>query len=201
MESADFIVPGLVAIILMMICALLTSITIAREKETGTMEQILVSPIQPMEIIFGKVLPYVLIAFVDGALVVISAKFGFGIDIRGSIILLSLLSFVYLYAALSIGVFISTRVKTQQIALMAALLITILPSVLLSGFIFPIRSMPIVLRLISYIVPAKYFLIIIRGIILKGIGFSYLWNQTLFLFGLGTLLLLISAARFNTKLD
>ena len=185
----------------MMICALLTSITIAREKETGTMEQILVSPINPLEIIFGKVLPYVIIAFLDGALVVIAAKFGFGISISGSILLLGLLSFVYLYAALSIGVFISTKVKTQQLALMIALLATILPSVMLSGFIFPIRSMPIVLRLISYLVPAKYFLIIIRGIILKGIGFSYFWTQTLFLFILGSLLLLISTARFKTKLD
>jgi len=201
LDSANFILPGLVAVILMMISALLTSITIAREKETGTMEQILVSPIQPMEIILGKVLPYVFIAFFDGALVVITAKFGFGISINGSLILLSLLSFIYLYAALSIGVFISTLVKTQQLALMIALLATILPSVLLSGFIFPIRSMPIVLRAISYIIPAKYFLIIIRAIILKGSGFLHLWPQVIFLFLLGSFLLLISTARFKTRLD
>jgi ABC-2 type transport system permease protein len=201
LESANFIIPGLVAIILMMICALMTSITIAREKETGTLEQILVSPIRPFEITFGKVLPYVIIAFFDGALIVVAAKLMFGIPIAGSLIQLTLLSVVYLYASLSIGVFISTRVKTQQVAMMIALLATILPSLLLSGFIFPIRSMPWLLRIISNVVPAKYYLDIIRGIILKGIGFSFLWQQTLFLFILGTMLLLISVARFKTKLD
>lgn len=201
LESANFIIPGLVAIILMMICALLTSITIAREKETGTMEQILVSPIRPLEIIFGKVLPYVIIAFIDGVLVILAAKYGFDISISGSILLLGLLSFVYLYAALSIGVLISVNAKTQQVALMLALLITILPAVLLSGFIFPIRSMPLVLRFVSYLIPAKYYLIIIRGIILKGVGISYLWGQILFLFVMGTLLLLISTSKFKSKLD
>jgi len=201
LDSAHFIIPGLVAVILMMICALLTSITIAKEKETGTMEQILVSPIKPLEIIFGKVLPYVIISFIDGALILIAARFGFGIPIKGSILLLALLSLVYVYAALSIGVFISTRVKTQQIAMMVALLITILPSIMLSGFIFPIASMPLVLKIISYIVPAKYFLVIIRGIVLKDATFSVLWIQTLFLFMLGSILLLSSTAKFKTKLD
>ncbi|RQW06377.1 ABC transporter permease [candidate division KSB1 bacterium] len=193
--------PGLVAIILMMICALMTSITIAREKETGTLEQILVSPIRPFEITFGKVLPYVIIAFFDGAFIVIAAKIMFGIPIAGSLAQLTLLSIVYLYASLSIGVFISTRVKTQQVAMMIALLATILPSLILSGFIFPIRSMPWLLRLISNVVPAKYYLDIIRGIILKGIGFTLVWQQTLFLFILGSMLLLISVARFKTKLE
>jgi ABC-2 type transport system permease protein len=201
LESANFIIPGLVAIILMMICALMTSITIAREKETGTLEQILVSPIRPFEITFGKVLPYVVIALFDGALIVVAAKIMFGIPIAGSLIQLTLLSIVYLYASLSIGVFISTRVKTQQVAMMIALLATILPSLILSGFIFPIRSMPWLLRMISNLVPAKYYLDIIRGIILKGIGFTLVWQQTLFLFILGTMLLLISVARFKTKLD
>ncbi len=201
LESANFIIPGLVAIILMMICALMTSITIAREKETGTLEQILVSPIRPFEIIFGKVLPYVIIAFVDGALIVLAAKVIFGTPIVGSLIELTLLSIFYLYASLSIGVSISTRVKTQQVAMMGALIITILPSLLLSGFIFPIRSMPWLLRIISHVVPAKYYLDIIRGVILKGIGINYLWQQSLLLFILGTILLLISVARFKTKLE
>jgi len=201
LESINFVVPGLVAIILMMICALMTSITIAREKEIGTLEQILVSPIRPSEIIFGKVLPYVIIAFIDGALIVLAAKILFKIPIVGSLMQLTLLSIFYLYASLSIGVFISTRVKTQQVAMMGALVATILPSLLLSGFIFPIRSMPWLLRIISNLVPAKYYLDIIRGVILKGIGFTYLWHNTLFLVILGTLLLLISVARFKTKLD
>lgn len=165
------------------------------------MEQILVSPIRPMEIIYGKVMPYVIIAFLDGAIVLLAARLAFGIKITGSLLVLALLSLVYLYTALSLGVFISTRVKTQQVAMMIALVVTILPSILLSGFIFPIRSMPLFLRILSYIVPARYFLIIIRGIVLKGLTFHNLLPQTLFLFILGSLLLLISAKRFNTKLD
>ncbi|MBN1154010.1 ABC transporter permease [candidate division KSB1 bacterium] len=201
LESTYFVVPGLVAVILMMISALLTSITIAREKESGTMEQILVSPIRPTEIILGKVLPYVIIAFLDGALVLLAAWIGFGIKISGNVLLLALLSVVYLYASLAIGVFISTRVRTQQVAMMIALVATILPSILLSGFIFPIRSMPLLLRILSHIVPAKYFLTIIRGIVLKGLTFPGLWEPTLFLFVLGTLLLAVSINRFSTKLD
>lgn len=201
LESGHFIIPGLVAVILMMICALMTSVTIAREKETGTMEQILVSPVKPAEIIFGKVFPYIIIAFLDGALVVASAKLMFGVEIQGSLIALMLLSIFYLYASLAIGVFISTRVKTQQVAMMGSLVITILPSLILSGFIFPLRSMPLILQAISYIVPAKYYINIIRGIILKGIGVSYLWPNTIFLFILGSFLLLVSIARFRTNLD
>ena len=201
LDSANFIIPGLVAVILMMISALLTSITIVREKETGTMEQILVSPVRPLEIIFGKVLPYVLLAFIDGVIIVAAARFGFGVEISGSIVMLALLSIVYLYACLSIGLFISTRVRTQQVAMMLALVITILPSIILSGFMFPIRSMPIALRYLSHIVPAKYFLVIIRGIILKGNGFEQLWPQTLFLLILGTLLLFASVKRFKLRLE
>ncbi|MFZ5518855.1 MAG: ABC transporter permease [Candidatus Zhuqueibacterota bacterium] len=201
LESGHFIVPGLVAVILMMICALMTSVTIAREKETGTMEQLLVSPIRPVEIIFGKVFPYIIIAFLDGAVVVAAAKLMFNVAIQGSLLMLVLLSIFYLYASLAIGVFISTRVKTQQVAMMGSLIITILPSLILSGFVFPIRSMPVVLKVLSYVVPAKYYINIIRGIILKGIGATYLWPNTIFLFALGTLLLMVSVARFKTSLD
>ena len=201
MDSAIFIVPGLVAIIMMMICALLTSITIVREKETGTLEQILVSPVRPHEIILAKVLPYVLIAFFDGALVILAARIGFGVPIQGNVLLLALLALFYLYASLSIGVFISTRAKSQLVALMSALVITILPSVLLSGFIFPIRSMPLVLRAVTYIVPARYFLVIIRGIVIKGIGLQYLLSQTAFLFVLGTALLVSSTRKFKARLE
>jgi ABC-2 type transport system permease protein len=201
LKSVTFIAPGLIAVILMMICALLTSITIARERETGTMEQLLVSPIRSPEIIVGKVVPYVLLAFIDGTLVVVFAILIFGVPFRGNVALLALLSFFYLYASLSLGVFVSTRAKTQQVAMMLAMLGTLLPSILLSGFIFPIQSMPYILRVLSYTVPARYFLTIIRGIMLKGIGFEYLWVPTLFLFGFGTLLLVISSARFKTKLE
>lgn len=201
MKSDDFIVPGLVAIIMMLICALLTSITIARERETGTMEQILVSPIRPAEIIFGKIAPYVLLALLDALVVVFIGTIIFAVPFRGDPLLFLIFCVTYVYASLSLGVFISARSKSQQVAMMMALLATILPSVLLSGFIFPILSMPFVLQVISYLVPAKYFLIIIRGIMLKGLGITHFYQPALFLFTFGTLLLVSSVGRFKTNLE
>lgn len=201
MKSAHFIVPGLVAVIMMLICTLLTSITITRERETGTMEQILVSPIRPYEIIFGKIVPYVILALMDAVIVVVCAKLIFGVPFRGSPWLLLLFCVFYVYSALSLGVFISARVKTQQVAMMLAMLTTTLPAIMLSGFIFPILSMPIVLQIFSYLVPAKYFLTIIRGIMLKGIGFHYFHWDAIFILAFGTLLLLASVNRFKTNLE
>ncbi|NIA31742.1 MAG: ABC transporter permease [Actinobacteria bacterium] len=200
LKSANFIVPGLVAVLLMMICAMLTAITISREKETGTLEQILASPVRGFEIIIGKVIPYILLAFLVGGIVIIFAQIIFNVPFRGSVVALMLFSLVYIYASLAIGIFISSRVKTQQTALMFSLLGTLLPSILLSGFVFPIAAMPQVLRIISYIIPAKYYLTIIRGIVLKGIGMNFLYSQGIYLFLFGTLLLMISIKRFSTKL-
>jgi len=200
LKSANFIVPGLVAVLLMMICAMLTAITISREKETGTLEQMLVSPVRGFEIIIGKVVPYILLSFLVAGIVVVCAQIIFNVPFRGSIVVLMLFSIVYIYASLAIGIFISSRVKTQQTALMFSLLGTLLPSILLSGFVFPIASMPQVLRILSYIIPARYYLTIIRGIILKGIGINILYPQAIYLFIFGTLLLMISIKRFSTKL-
>jgi ABC-2 type transport system permease protein len=200
LKSANFLVPGLMATILMMISALLTSITIAREKETGTLEQILVSPIRPWEIIVGKVAPYLVLAFLDGLLVLAVGKLLFHIPIRGSLTQLLGLSVIYLFAALSIGLLISTMVATQQQAMMSAQLVTTLPSFLLSGFIFPLRSMPHILQAISYIVPAKYYLIIIRGIILKGLDARAFAPQVGFLLVLAAVLVTLSTWRFRTRL-
>lgn len=201
MKSAHFIVPGLVAVIMMLICTLLTSITITRERESGTMEQILVSPIRPYEIIFGKIAPYVVLALIDAIIVVVCARLIFSVPFRGNPLLLLLFCVFYVYAALSLGVFISARVKTQQVAMMLAQLTTTLPAIMLSGFIFPILSLPMVLQIISYLVPAKYFLTIIRGIMLKGIGFHYFHRPAIFLLAFGTLLLLVSVNRFKTNLE
>lgn len=201
MKSAHFIVPGLVAVIMMLICTLLTSITITRERETGTMEQILVSPIRPYEIIVGKITPYVVLALMDAIIVVVCAKLIFGVPFRGNPWLLLLFCVFYVYSALSLGVFISARVKTQQVAMMLAQLTTTLPAIMLSGFIFPILSLPIVLQIISYLVPARYFLTIIRGIMLKGIGFHYFHRPAVFLLVFGTMLLLVSINRFKTNLE
>ncbi len=201
MKSVNFIVPGLVAVIMMLICALLTSITITRERESGTMEQILVSPIRPYEIIFGKIIPYVILALMDAIIIIICSRLIFGVPFRGNPLLLLLFCVFFVYASLSLGVFISARVKTQQVAMMLAMLTTLLPAIMLSGFIFPIRSLPTVLQIISYLVPAKYFLIIIRGIMLKGIGFSYFHQPAIYLLAFGTVLLLASVNRFKTNLE
>lgn len=201
LKSANFIVPGLVAVFIMLICALLTSATIARERETGTMEQILVSPIRSFEIIAGKTFPYISLAIIDAIATVLFAWLVFNVPFRGQPLLLLLFALVYIYTCLSLGIFISARVKTQQVAMMVAQLATTLPSLMLSGFIFPIVSLPKVLQIISYIVPAKYFLIIIRSVMLKGVGFKDLLQPTLFLLLFGTVLLLVSVKRFKTSLE
>ncbi len=199
LKSALFFVPGLMAIILMMISALLTSITIAREKETGTMEQLLTAPVKPHHIIIGKVIPYVALALLDGALVWALGVFHFGVPMAGSLALLLLFGVIYVIAALSIGVVISTLVKTQQVAMMLAMAITMLPSVMLSGFIFEIENMPSFLQAITYIVPARYFITIIRGIMLKGASIDVLWPQAVALIALTVVLLGIAIRKFEIK--
>lgn len=201
LESSYFFVPGIVAMIMVMICALLTSITIAREKETGTMEQILVSPVRPREIIIGKVLPYVLLAFLDGLVVLLLGILLFDIPFRGDIGLMIALSTVYLLTALSLGLMISTRARTQQVAIMLALTATLLPTLMLSGLMFPIDSMPRALRLVTRLVPARYYLLIIRGIMLKGSGFVHLWREAAPLVAMTVVLLAVSVRRFNARLE
>jgi len=200
LKSSHFFVPGLIAIVLMMISALLTSITIAREKETGTMEQLLTSPVTPAQIIVGKTLPYIVLALIDGILVLAFGVFHFGVPFTGSTLLLLFFGVIYVSAALSIGILISTLVNTQQLAMMAAMLATMLPSVMLSGFIFEIKNMPAVLQYITYIVPAKYFLLIIRGIMLKGSGIEVLWVQAAFLVVLAVILQMIAVKRFRLRI-
>jgi len=199
LKSAHFFVPGLVAIILMMISALLTSITIAREKETGTMEQLLTAPVRPVEILVGKLLPYTVIAFLDGVLVLTFARVIFGVPFVGSQWLLFGFGLLYVTTALSIGILISSLVKTQQLAMMLAVLTTLLPSVMLSGFIFSLKNMPMVLQLISNMIPAKFFMIIIRGIMLKGAGLEVVMIQGFYLLILMTILMGLATIRFRTK--
>lgn len=200
LKSSHFFVPGLIAVILMMISALLTSVTIAREKETGTMEQLLTSPVSPRQIIIGKVVPYIALALLDGVLILIFAVFHFGVPFAGSMLLLLFFGLIYITAALSLGILISTLVATQQLAMMAAQLVTVLPSVMLSGYIFEIKNMPPALRLISNLVPAKYFIQIIRGVMLKGSDMSVLWAEGTFLVVLAVILLSIAAKRFQLKI-
>ena len=201
LRSSYFFVPGIIAMILVMISCLLTSITITREKETGTMEQILVSPVLPHEIILGKVLPYVALAFADASLVVFVGLVLFRVPFSGSFLLLTALTTLYIITALSLGLTISTRVRTQQVAMMFAQVATILPTIMLSGLIFPIASMPTVLRYITYIIPARYYLLIVRGIFLKGSSLAHLLEPTLFLGIMALVLLITSVRRFSMNLE
>jgi ABC-2 type transport system permease protein len=201
LKSAYFFVPGLVALILMMISALLTSITIAREKETGTLEQILVSPVQPIEIIIGKVVPYIVLAFMDGIIILLVAHFWFEVPVKGSVMLILLSSTLFVFVALAIGLLISTRAQTQQVAMLAALIASLLPTIMLSGFIFPVNGFPWPLQLLSNVVPAKYFLQIIRGMMLKGNTVSELWPQLTVLVVMGLFLTVVSAKRFKMTLE
>jgi ABC-2 type transport system permease protein len=199
LKSSHFLVPGLVAIILMMISALMTSMTIAREKESGTMEQLLTTPVKPSEVLIGKLLPYVVIAFVDGILVLLFARLVFGVPFAGSHTLLLFFGLIYVSTALSIGILVSSIVNTLQEATMLAQLTTLLPAVMLSGFIFAIKNMPFVLKAISLLIPARYFNIIIRGIMLKGTGFAILAPQVGALILLMAVLMTVAAKKFKTR--
>lgn len=200
LQSATFFVPGLVAIILIMVSALLTSVTIAREKETGTLEQLLTAPVTPFQILSGKILPYVFVALLDGMLVLTFAKVIFGVPIAGSHLLLLSLGLLYIVTALSLGIMISTFVSTQQVAMMMAVMMTVLPSIMLSGFIFSIKNFPLPLQFISYIVPARYFVAIIRGILLKGAGLADLAQYGLGLLTITVVLATISIRRFKVRI-
>jgi ABC-2 type transport system permease protein len=199
-RSALFFVPGLMAVILLMISALLTSIAIVREKETGTLGQLLITPLRPREIIAGKLLPYVVLACLDGLLILAVGRIAFGVRIAGSAWLLAAASLIYVFTALSIGLLISTLAKRQHHAMLMALGATMMPTIILSGFIFLVSGMPIGLQVISHIIPASYYLQIVRGIILKGVGLKELWLPLLVLTGEGLILFGISVRKFKVKL-
>jgi ABC-2 type transport system permease protein len=200
LDSTNFIVPGLVAIVMMMLGALLTSVTIAREKETGTMEQILVSPIRPFEVIAGKTLPYLALAFSIAAMIVAVGHFWFKVPFVGSAVSLMLYCLLYLFAALALGILISTLVSTQQVAMMLSLMLTLLPTILLSGFIFPLASIPRALQFVSLVLPATHFLVIVRGVMLKGSALADLWPHAAALVGIGLVLMILAVKRFSLKL-
>ena len=200
-ESKNLFVPGLMAFVLTIISSLMTAISLTREKETGTMEALLVSPLRPWEIIAGKVTPYLVIGFISVIAVLVEALLVFRVPLRGSVLLLLFEGALYILVSLSLGILISARTSSQRVAMMFALLGTMLPNILLSGFIFPLESMPAALQVISYVVPGRWFVTIARGIMLKGIGLTYVWRETLILGAMATVLLVASMRSFNERLE
>lgn len=200
LRSINFMVPGLIGIIMMVVGVVNMSVSIVREKERGTIEAIMVSPLRPFELMLGKIIPYILIAFIDLNLIILLGKFVFHVPFRGSFLLFLFLSFLFLASALSMGLFISSIAKTCQVAWLISFLATILPSIILSGFIFPISNMPKIIQFISYLLPVRYFIVILRGIILKGVGLSVLYPQALVLVGFAVVLLASCSLRFKKRL-
>jgi ABC-2 type transport system permease protein len=201
LKSAFLFVPGTMALILMLVSAMMTSISITREKETGTMEAILVSPLKPFQIIAGKVTPYILLSCINAAIILLLGYFIFKLPIHGSILLLFAETLLFITLALSLGIMISTLCNTQLVAMFFAAFALLLPTLLLSGFIFPIENMPKILQWLCGIMPPKYFITIIRSVMLKGTGIADVWQETLVLVGMMTLFLSISAIRFKVRLQ
>lgn len=201
LKSVYMFVPGTMALILMLVSAMMTSISIAREKEMGTMEVLLVSPLKPAQIIVGKVIPYVTLAFVNAITIILIGYFVFGMPLKGSIWLLLFESFLFISMALSLGIFISTMAKSQQVAMFISIFALMLPTLLLSGFIFPIENMPVLLQWLSHLMPPKYFIIIIKNIMLKGTGFMYIWKETLILTGMMLFFIALSVKKFKIRLE
>jgi ABC-2 type transport system permease protein len=200
-ESTNLFVPGLMAMVLMIIAALMTALSITREKETGTMETLLVSPLRPWQIIVGKVAPYLGIGFVSVLAVLGVARMVFNVPMRGSLTLLLAEGTLFILVALALGILVSARTSSQRVAMLGALMGTMLPTQMLSGFIFPIESMPTALQWVTYVVPARWFVAIARGIMLKGIGITYLWRETAVLVAMTLLLLVASAKSFKVRLQ
>jgi ABC-2 type transport system permease protein len=181
LTSPKFLVPGLIGFILMISTVVSTSLSIVREREKGTMEQIIVSPIHPMELIIGKTMPYVVISLISTSLILFTGYLLFDVVIRGSIWLLFLESLIFIFCGLGLGLWVSSISERQEDAFQLATLVSLLPTFMLSGFSFPIRNMPVVIQAITYINPARYFLSILRGIILRGAGIAIFWQETLFM--------------------
>jgi len=199
LESRNFYVPGVIANIVLIITLVLTSMAVVREKEIGTMEQVMVTPITSFEFILGKTVPFALVAFVDVLLITAVGVFWFDVPIRGNLFWLLFATGLYLLSTLGVGLLISTVSRTQQQAMMTTFFY-IFPAILLSGFAFPIANMPTIIQYVTYLDPLRYFLVILRGIFLKGVGFEVLWPQMLALALLGAATLWLAIARFHKTL-
>ncbi|MFT5754788.1 MAG: ABC-2 type transport system permease protein [Flavobacterium sp.] len=201
MKSVFTFVPGVMTVILMLVSAMMTSISITREKELGTMEILLVSPLKPIQVIIGKVFPYIFLSIINATVIVLLGFFVFGMPIEGSLFLLAFESVLFIICALSLGILISTVSNSQQTAMMISLFGLMLPVILLSGFIFPISSMPLPLQIISNIIPAKWFIIIIKAIMLKGSSLALIWKETLILVAMTLFFIVVSIKKYKIRLE
>jgi ABC-2 type transport system permease protein len=199
LRSRNYFLPGVIALIVMLTCLMLTSMAVVQEREIGTMEQLMVTPIKPIELMLGKTIPPAIVGFVDMLIVTVGAVLWFHVPIRGGFLFLTLCTGVYLLSVLGIGLYISTISRTQQQAMMATFFF-FQPAILLSGFATPIQNMPIGFQYVTYLSPLRYFLVIVRGVFLKGVGIDILWPQVLALFILGIVILFLSAVRFKKRL-
>jgi len=201
LKSANYMVPGVVGLVLMIITMTLTSLGIVKEKEIGTLEQLMVTPIRPHELILGKLVPFIMIGFVDMTIVLGLARFWFGVPLVGSVALLFGLSALFILTTLGLGLFISTIAKSQQQAMLIAQFFFFMPFMFFSGFVVPIANMPRAIQYVSYIIPLRYFLEIVRGIFLKGTNLLTLWPQALALTAFGATILTLSILRFRKTLE
>ncbi len=201
LDSTFYFVPGVITIILMLVSAMMTSITIAREKEFGNMEILLVSPLKPSIIIFGKTIPYIMLSLLNAVTILLIGYFVFQMPLSSKMWLLILEVILFIITSLSLGILISTVANNQQTALMISLMALLLPTILLSGFIFPIESMPKILQWVSHIIPAKWFIIIIKDIMLKEAGVAIVWEETLVLIGITIFFLILSIKKFSIRLS
>jgi ABC-2 type transport system permease protein len=201
LKSSHFIVPGLISTLLMMVVALLTAMAVTNEKERNTFEQLAASPIKPWQLILGKIIPYAMVSFLGVLLIIPAGIFWFGVPLRGSILVLMVFIMIFLVSVLGIGLFFSTIAKTQQQAMFMVLPVTSLPAILLSGFVFPIESMPHFLQFVTYLIPARFFLVALRGIFLKGVGFNVLWPEAIILICFSTALMTAATLKFKKRLD
>jgi ABC-2 type transport system permease protein len=201
LKGAPNFVPGVMALVLMLICVMMTAVSIVREKETGTMEILLVSPFKPLLVILSKAVPYLLLSLVNVTSILILSIFVLELPIHGSLILLYLESTLFIITCLTIGIFISIKTDSQQVAMLISLMGMLLPTVMFSGFMFPIENMPLPLQVISNIVPAKWYYIIVKSIMIKGLGFSAIWKETLILAGITLVVLTISLKSFKIRLS
>ncbi len=201
LKSVFMFVPGVMTIILMLVSAMMTSISITKEKELGTMEILLVSPLKPFQVIIGKVVPYIFLSIINAIVIIVLSIFIFKMPIEGNLFLLGLESVLFIINALSLGILISTISETQQTAMMISLMGLMLPVILLSGFIFPISSMPFPLQVISNIIPATWYIIILKGIMLKGVGLAILWKETLVLLGMTVFFIALSIKKYKIRLE